>query len=92
MSTPSSWAFLGNPKPKWSLGLGWGSIYAFIPAWFIFGNVLQNAPYAGWFCLLAGGIATVVAFKHRSFLLLSFGILEALSYGIIVIIAGVNTP
>lgn len=86
------WSFLGCPRPKWSLALGWGAVYALIPAWFLFANVMHNAPYAGWFGVIAGIVALIMSITHKSGLLMSFAILEVFSYIIVVIIAGVNTP
>lgn len=92
MDTKSRWSFLGTSQPGWSLAIGWGAVYALIPAWFVCANILQWAPYAGWFGAIAGIVALVMAIKHKSGLLMSFALLEMFSYFIIVIIAGVNTP
>lgn len=86
-----NWSFLGLDRPKWSLGIGWAAIYALIPAWFVFGTVLQTAQYAGLFSVIAGLIALVMSIKHKSGLLMSFAFIEMFSYIIIVLIAGVNS-
>lgn len=91
-TTTNHWTFLGSSKPSWSLALGWGAIYALIPAWFVCANILRWTPYAGWFGFIAGIFALAMAIKHKSGLLMSFAFIEMFSYLIIVVIAGVNTP
>ena len=83
------WSFLGMPRPRWSLALGWGVVYSLPLAYFVGVTILRWAPYAGWYGFYVGWIALAMSIKHKSCVLMSFAVMEMFSY---IIILGFNTP